>query len=640
MMKKYVCLIISVLMLMSLSQISVFAADETPIGPLPLLGINETQFHEENFDSFSAGAYVPAEGDIQIEIRGGSASAEITDDKMLKNTVRGNGSATNIRYDLQTPIETGLFVVSLKMDDTKTTGSGAWTFAVDSTIGRQGLFVKHATSTIRNNSNVALSTQPAKDENGLYHFLLIASRESTAEDWSFTAYDVSGAVPVSFFNATLVKSSFPNMSAFRLTSYSTGATLTTAIDDFKVATYESWRANLNHSYDFDNLEEGEYTSSELSSLSGIETTITGGTGTFEVTADKKLKMTTPAANATVKLTYQIPSVVKTGMITGELKISKSEAGSAGPWALFGIISGSNTHSSISLWGESHEFKFTDGMALLETQPMLNEETQMFHLRATLFRIDENADWNMTVYDDAGETPVEVYKASLSKEAFPSIDKLRFISSYSTRKLSTTIDDISFKALEIENNFADNNTTDSVLSMGIGEEFITGDLSVVIADVADETKTVKATASYDSDSQTLNITPESFLDYGKTYNVTLSGCALSDFAFKTAEAPLELTAKTIKFVGTGGESETIPEGTFDAVCDIEVSNPSGAQATVYAVLISYNQKGMIINIVPQEFQFSGSTLQDRLTIPGLTNTQTANVCCFVWNKTALGYEMME
>lgn len=639
-MKKYLCLIISALMLMSVFQISVFADDETPIGPLPLAGINQTQFYEENFNDFSAGTFVPAEGGIQAAVTVGTGSSVITEDKMLKSTVNGVGSKSAIRYDLQTAIETGLFVVNFTMDDTKTTGSGSWNFVVESTTKVQGLFEKHATSNIRNSLNVALPIQPSKDANGLYHFLLIASRESAAEDWILTAYDVSGTVAVSFFTTVLPKSSFEKLSAFRLSSYSTGSTIATAIDDFEIATYEAWRANLDHSYDYDDLEEGEYTPEQLSKLTGIETIIRKKTATFEITADKKLRMITPEADSSVRLTYLIPDVVKTGVITTELKIAKSEEGSAGPWDLFVLESDTNTHSSISMWGENHVFKSTDEIVTLATQPELNEETQMFHLRAVIFRIDENADWNMTIYDDAKESPVEIYKATLSKEAFSGIKKMWIINSYSTKALDTTIDDFSFTVSEVENNFADNNVTDEVLSMSLSEELITGDLSAEISDAEDETKKVKVTVSYDSGSQTLNIIPESFLDYGKIYNVTLSGCVLSNFAFKTIDAPLKLVDKTIKYVGAGGESDIIPEGTFDAVCDISVLNLDGEQHTVYAALISYNQKGMIIDITSKEFNFSDASLSDSITLEDLTKTHTANVRCFVWSKTDLGYEMME
>ena len=55
MMKKYISLFLSVLMLLSIAQISVFADDETPIGTLPLVGINQTQYYEEDFDDFAVG---------------------------------------------------------------------------------------------------------------------------------------------------------------------------------------------------------------------------------------------------------------------------------------------------------------------------------------------------------------------------------------------------------------------------------------------------------------------------------------------------------------------------------------------------------------------------------------------------------
>lgn len=646
-MKKYICLFLSVLMLMSLSQISVFAEDETPIGPLPLVGINQTQYYEEDFDDFAVGTYVPAADGIQVSSNAPqNCTFTVTDDKMLKASMSLLYKSAKIRYDFETPVETGLLSLSMIMDNSKTTGDGAWTYVIesaamaDNTVKTKSMFEKHARSTFRNPSTgTAFSTQPVAVD-GLYHLLVTISREDTAQNWNLTAYDVSGATPVAFHTLELAKEDFPAISAFYLTSYSMSNTLTTAIDDFELAAYESWKSQINYSNDFDDLEEREYTTSEFATLTGFKSS--SANGKYEGTADDKLKINIPVINASFGMSYSLPAPVSSGILTAQMKVSKTAAGDVGVWHLFGFKSGANSVNTIDIWAGSNGFTPTSagtGSALLPTQPVFDEETQMFHLRAVVFRVDENTDWSVKIYDDAGESPVLIYSAELAKENFANIDKFDVVNGYSQNVLSVELDDFSFKAVEVENNFAGNNTTDAVLSMALDESFITGDLAVEITKADDATKKVLATVSYDSGS--LNITPESFLDYGTTYNVILSGCALEGFSFKTADAPLSLTSKTIKFVGAGGESETIPnEGTFDAVCDFTVSNPGGEASTVYAVLISYNDKGMIMNIVPEEIQFSGATLTDQLTIPGLTKANTEKVRCFIWSKTNLGFEMME
>lgn len=665
-MKKQICLILSILMLLSSLQICALADDRTQIGNLPLVGINEVNSFDEDFGSYQAGTYVPADSGVTPIQLAGTGSFEVTSSGGLKATTTGGAERKiTLRYNFTNPVNTGLIAVGMTLDNNETSITGtisSWLlFTLYNTSDTPETSLEKFSNAINGKANGTLHRQPQSDANGKCHLIYTARRASAQEDWVVEIYDVSGAEPTLVYNRTMA-SSYGNISYIDLVrSYSAGTTYI-AIDDISVKTYESYEISsiptptatptptttptptaqpggdlppvtdtIDFDEDFSGYQAGPYTPTQ----GGITTYEQTGTGGFEITESGGLKVATlTGSEIRVGLKYEMPASVSSGLLTANMTIDKDETilNSMSSWTFLGIKDDQGTTKSFIEMQTGYVMR-DKSMNALSPQPQTDEDGD-YHLMFMASRGSAGEDWVIEIYDTTGAQPVKIYSGAL-EASFANIKTITFAHSYGVGEIATAIDNISVKTYEIDCDGA--NPASSALTLSLSEDNIVGDLS---AELTDGEETIRATVSYDSNNQKLEIMPESFLDYATTYHVSLTGCKIPTFSFTTAKAPLALFAKTLKFVGTNGESETVPQnGEFDAVCDVTFANPDGAASCVYMVLISYNERGMITNITTKQIDFTQISVTDQIKLEDLTKEKASKFDCLIWHKTNLGFEMM-
>ncbi|MBR2499564.1 MAG: hypothetical protein IKB60_00635 [Clostridia bacterium] len=659
-MKKQICLILSILMLLSVLQISALADDRAQIGNLPLVGINEVNGFGEDFGSYQAGTYVPADGGVTPVQLAGTGSFEVTSSGGLKATTTGGGERKiTLRYNFTNPVNTGLIAVGMTLDNNETsitdTISSWLLFTIYNTSDTPETALEKFKTAINGKANGTLHRQPQPDANGKCHLIYTARRESAQEDWVVEIYDVAGAEPALVYNRTMA-SSYGNISYIDFVRSYSASTTSIAIDDISVKTYESYEISssssptatpmptaqpggdlppVNDAIDFDEDFSGFQTGSYTATQGGITTETLAGSGSFEITEAGALKAaTTGGGECKITLRYTLPTPVNTGLLSASMTLDNDELSitdAISSWNLFAVYNESGTV-------EPTIEKFKDTIMGKSKTPLIvqpqQDENGDYHLLYMARRETVSDNWIVEAYDIAGTEPVLVYKREIDA-SFGGIKFIDFVRSYSTGITTIAIDNISVKTYEIDCNGA--NPASSALTLSLSEDNIVGDLSAVLTDGEE---TIEAAVSYDSNNQELSIMPESFLDYATTYQVSLTGCKLPVFSFTTAKAQLSISSKTLKFVGQNGESETVPEsGEFDAVCDVSFANPGGDEACVYMVLISYNESGRITNVTTKQADFTQTTYQDQIKFEDLTKAKATRFECLIWHKTNLGYEMM-
>ena len=454
MFKKSISLVLSIIMLMAMCAFApVSYAEGDVLAKLGLVGKNNIISFDEDFSDYEAGTYTPATGGITTYATDCTGNFEITQTGALKaTTADGALRRIGLRYDLATPVSTGLFTAGMTIDadEVNIIKDSSWTLFVlrdESEIAKS--FIEHHPSNImRDKSFNALSTQPQPDANGDYNLLFVASRETTQDNWGVEIYDVAGEDPVKIYSGS-IDASYANIKSITFAhSYSTGE-ISTAIDNISVRTYESYETeDVNFYEDFSDFETGTYTPVK----GGIATEKLAGDGTFEVTEKGALKATTTSGGERkVTLRYNFKNPVNKGVLTASMTLDNNETSivdAYSSWTLFVLYNASGLESSIT--------KYKDGIknkagAVLSPQPETDVDGK-YHLKYVARRETAQDDWIVEIYDTVPTKPVKVYSATIAS-SFGYINSIDLVRSYSGGTTTTAIDDISIttaKEYKIEN----------------------------------------------------------------------------------------------------------------------------------------------------------------------------------------------
>ena len=463
--RKSISLILSMLILVTcITPVFGIASAET-IGNLSYSANVLIDDFNQDFEGFEAKEYEASEFSaltgLNASITGGNGTFKITEDGKAELTTTAQYSRLNLDYSIPS-IQVGTVVAKfafMRNDD-----SSPWhIFGVlgeEGTISSIQVGVSGYTA-YSSNTDAQGATATSSVAAGMYNYTMVISRPDTSSDWSVVIYDTAQPVPTKIFNRIIKKEELARVNGIRLAgSYSTTEeSLIGTFDNVSVKTYKSYP---EYAQNFDELADVPYyTTGEFATAASLVATNDG-----MATSDGKALL-----NGNQEVKVFVPGVQK-GLLEVSYALSPAALEDSGLWNIFSV----GGHKQLYEEGKISDLTstvapaiiskksttadeadvFTADGAALSAQPTLSETTDMYHLRAKIYRTNTSDDWKAEIFDDGVELGYKViYRGTLSASVLESITDVTLLSGTadSDATLTAAIDDIAVKytkVSEIEN----------------------------------------------------------------------------------------------------------------------------------------------------------------------------------------------
>ncbi len=418
--------------------------------------------YTQDFTAVADGTYdtdaaVSAATGLNIIYEGRTVTAETAGNLTLNIAPSGGGGRVRIFHDLTAPITKGYLEASMTLKYGAFGGRVDFFTALDSTIAAANA----TTGSIGYNgswmdSAGAEGTKIAnpKAVDGAYKLRAVYTRTSTASDWLLNIYDDAYAKPVLVYTKTIAAADLSKISRLQLfTNYATSNQVVT-FDDISIKSSYDLDLRTHYSQNFNELDDVTLTATDAltsySATGGFPVEIgDNGTRAYNTAGISGGKFVVgyqsdyADSNAVIKSYVHLPIPVYEGVVSASMKLKPISITSGGTIHLFAFLNndGQSVGTVQTDTADIYQLKTYDSPAVTK-QPILNEDTGMFHLRAVISRSDSESDWTLHFIDESGLAPAILYTQTIAAADLTKIDNFRFFQSYA-KALEFEVDDAEY-----------------------------------------------------------------------------------------------------------------------------------------------------------------------------------------------------
>lgn len=389
----------------------------------------------------------------------------------------------------------------------------------------------------------------------------------------------------------------------------------------------------------------EYTAQEIKSLS--ENVIYGASGNYTIAeegGDKYVSMNAPSANAGASVALQLPDAVTDGIAEMDVKVKGIGGslarhvfrvyGSSGDVYLLSMNNGTDITPSTNSNNAGGEF--------CDDAPEVGADG-FFNLKLRMSAGNPSDDWLVEIFDTLDSERL-FYSVTVPRSKLSNITRIFpgaiWTVDYSETSRTLCVSEMYFHRSEFVSVIEAPTTvlpTDETLAFKLDDDVSAEKLNIKL--VSKDNTEISCECAYSSTERMLYVKPQSFLTWGMTYTLKITGAGIKPYTFAVSDEDCAVNQKKVSYLTESGTVFDMPvSGDFDASVYVSVNAPKGREIMI--VFAAYDAKGYPVKISHKNVVSSEENSGDTVIIEGLSAEKCKTVQCFVWEKTPFGYKVVK